>query len=74
MKKQEVIEATRKTALSAHLINSNPIGCSHDSQTLFGELLALRGIALRLFHNKEVCEEFEFYLDNYDKPFPQPQN
>ncbi|WP_139366827.1 hypothetical protein [Trichlorobacter thiogenes] len=73
MKKQDVIEAMRKTALSAHLINSNPIGYSDDRMTLFGELLALRSIASRLFHGEEVYEEFEFYPENYDTPFPQPE-
>lgn len=73
MKKQDVIEAMRKTALSAHLINSNPIGNSNDRMTLFGELLALRSIASRLFYDEEVYEEFEFYLENYDKPMPQQE-
>ena len=81
MKKSDMLNNMREEAITAlnviypkHLVNDGG-ATTMDNLRCHAALLALRSVVCRTFgFFSEEYKEFNYYLENYDKPFPQPQS
>lgn len=73
MKKQEVLEKMRKTAITAYEVDQEWAKDESGRSRVAGSLMTLCWLARSIFgEGSEEETEFDYYFDNRNKPMPQP--
>lgn len=74
MEKSKILEAAKNTILSGYWINENYMSNHPKNRELYLRILTINTMITNIFGiGSEEEKEFDFYLKNFDVPFPQKE-